>query len=106
MTPPSHAAPIIAPRTDGPRSGILVLRNACAQYFEENDGPATVALVGLKYRSFQLNVQAPRGANRVVFIPGEFDGTPEPKKPRKYGRLSRMNRNAGSVYNPRELLAW
>lgn len=88
-----------------PRSGLLQLRNAVAVYFEEYDVGAAVAPVGLKYRSFTLNQSAPANANRVVFIPGVFDGNEKPK-PRDYGVLSRRVRNSSSVQNPRELLTW
>ena len=88
----------------GPRSGLLYLRNAVEKYFEDNDVPALVTKVGLKYRSFQRQ-SAPSNANRVVFIPGEFTGELAPKL-RRYGALSRATRNHASVVNPRELLAW
>lgn len=105
MSAPTHEAPVIAPRTEGPRSGILALRNAVAAYFADNAINAAVSPVGLKYRSFALNQSPSAGANRVVFIPGEFDGDPKIKA-RKYGALTREGRNAGSVVNPRELLSW
>jgi hypothetical protein len=47
----------------------------------------------------------PANANRVCFIPGEFDGDLK-LKPRDYGVLSRETRNATSVVNPRELIHW
>lgn len=86
------------------KSGLLAMRDAVDVYFKENAVPAEVTPVGLKYRSFTLNQSFPSNANRVVFIPGEFDGTE--LKPRKYGTLSRNNRNSASVQNPRELLTW
>ncbi len=101
-----NAAPVY-PTPDmlgAPRSGILRLRNDVAAYFEANDVNASVPPVGLKYRSFVLN-QGPGNANRVVFIPGEFDGSLAPK-PRRYGSLSRGTRNHASAINPRELLSW
>jgi len=102
---PSHYAPAYpADESPLPRSGVLVLRNAVADYFSDRNVPALVAEVGLKYRSFLLN-QAPDCANRVVFIPGEFTGENAPK-PRPYGKLSRETMNSASVVNPRELLAW
>ncbi len=88
-----------------PKSGLLRLRNAVAAYFELFQVPAVVAPVGLKYRSFALNQAAPGGANRVVFIPGEFDGSNAPKA-RKYGEISRSSRNHASVDNPREIASW
>ena len=99
-----NAAPIFPEMQTGPRSGILLLRDATAEYFAEHSVPATVADVGLKYRSFALN-QGPGGGNRVVFIPGKFDGTLSPK-PRAYGTLDRKSRNHAQVGNPRELLNW
>lgn len=90
---------------DSPRSGLLHLRNATEAYFQANDVPATVALVGLKYRSFTMNQRSDSNANRVVFIPGVFDGNLAPK-PRAYGTLSRNTQNSSYVVNPREILAW
>lgn len=106
MTFPEHAAPAY-PAQDWaqPRSGIVYLRNSVADYFTANAVPAVVTPVGLKYRDFKLNQSFPSNANRVVFIPGEFDGT-SPPKARRGGSLSRNNFNAGSVINPRELLSW
>lgn len=99
-----NAAPVIAPRTDGPKSGILVMRNTCADFFTEWSIPAVVTPVGAKYRSFQT--QSPTlGGNRVTFIPGEFDPSSAPK-PRKYGKIDRASSNAASVRNPRELASW
>lgn len=98
-------APIVTKAPDrGPKSGILIMRNGVADYFAAKNVPATVGLVGLKYRSFVSN-QGPRGANRVVFIPGEFDGNPQPKV-RKYGAISRQGRNSGSAFNPPEIASW
>lgn len=95
----------LASQIGTPRSGLGVMRDAVYAYFEERSIPAVVAEVGLKYRSFIINQAALGGGNRVVFIPGEFDGSSEPK-PRAYGSLSRDTRNHSSVSNPRELLAW
>lgn len=102
-----HGAPVYptAAQIGTPRSGLLQLRNAVAIYFEEYSIPATVAPVGLKYRSFALNQSAPGNANRVCFIPGVFTGGEKPA-PRDYGTLSRTGRNHASVVNPRELLSW
>jgi hypothetical protein len=98
--------PVFPTRAEGvARSGLLYLRDSVAEYFTAFGVPAVVAPVGLHYRSFQLNVNAPGGGNRVVFIPGVFDGDAKPK-PRKYGALSRTTRNAGAVVNPRELASW
>lgn len=102
----NHSAPVYPIATDIPRSGLLALRDGVAAYFEERSINASVAPVGLKYRSFALNQANPSNANRVVFIPGEFEGGDSPLKPRKYGTLSRNNRNASQVVNPRELLSW
>ncbi len=87
-----------------PRSGLLQLRNAVAAYFEAYAVPAEVTPVGLKYRSFNLN-QSMGGANRVVIIPGKFDGNETPRA-RDYGALSRDSMNHASVVNPRELVSW
>lgn len=100
----SNAAPTYPLASRGPRSGLLYLRNRVADYFLSENLPATVAPVGLKYRDFTLNQSTITLANRVVFIPGEFDGTT--LKPRAYGTLSRETRNTASVVNPRELLHW
>lgn len=99
------AAPVFPPFSTDPKSGIIYLRDAVAKFFSDNSIPATVPPVGLKYRSFTLNQTVPGNANRVVFIPGEFDGT-LPLQVRPYGTLSRETRNATSVRNPRELVAW
>jgi hypothetical protein len=99
-----NAAPVF-PLADGPpRSGIVHLRNLVARYFQDFAVPATVAPVGLKYRSFTLNQQQPGNANRVVFIPGTFDG--DVKAKRNYGTLSREARNSSYVNNPREIASW
>jgi hypothetical protein len=102
---PQNGAPVYPPLSTSSRSGLVYLRDSVAAYFETNSIPATVALVGLKYRSFTLNQNQPTNANRVVFIPGEFDGG-NALKPRAYGELTRKTRNATSVVNPRELLHW
>jgi hypothetical protein len=102
-----NAAPVF-PTIDQfgtPKSGIGFLRNAVKQYFSDFSIPAQVAPVGLKYRTFQLNQNQSTNANRIVFIPGEFDGSLAPK-PRAYGTLNRATRNSASVVNPRELLSW
>jgi hypothetical protein len=98
-----NAAPIFPAPSHQPKSGIVHLRNEVARYFVDNSVPAEVTPVGLKYRTFTSN-QSPFGANRVVFIPGIFDG--EGVKSRAYGSLSRDIENATSVVNPRELLLW
>jgi hypothetical protein len=103
---PSHASPVY-PKVQTPesnRSGLLYLRDQVAAYFQDQNIPAQVAAVGLKYRSFALN-QSTGGGNRIVFIPGEFDGESQLKS-RPYGTLSRNLRNSASVVNPRELLNW
>lgn len=93
------------PITNGPpRSGIVYLRNQVADYFQSYSVPATVAPVGLKYRSFTINQSAPGNGNRVVFIPGVFDG--DVKAKRAYGSLSRETRNSSFVVNPREIASW
>lgn len=102
MTTAAPAMPTTDPRA--PRSGLVYLRDCVDAYFKAAGVAATVAPVGLKYRFFTLN-QSPANANRVVFIPGEFDGTPD-LRPRKYGTLSRGTDNSASVQNPRELLHW
>lgn len=99
---PSYADP---ERIDTPRSGLLRLRNGVAAYFDQNQVPAIVANVGLKYRAFILNQNLQTNAGRVVFIPGDFDGDASPR-PRRFGSITRHNNNAGSVYNPRELACW
>lgn len=101
-----NAAPPIANAVPGSRrSGLLYLRDGVAAYFEAFGVNASVANVGLKYRSFSLNQSQPSNANRIVFIPGVFDGKPE-LQPRKYGSISRATRNTGSVVNPREIAEW
>lgn len=108
MTQPVNGAPVypLPSQTVTPRSGLLQLRNGVAQYFQDYSIQAVVTPVGLKYRTFALNQANPANANRIVFIPGEFEGGDLTPKPRPYGTLSRKNRNAGSVVNPRELLSW
>ncbi len=99
-----NEAPVYPPFQAGPRSGLLQLCAAVAQYFADYGVPATVADVGLKYRNFTLNQSAPGGADRVVFIPGKYSGG-EPAS-REYGELNRETRNHASVGNPREILNW
>jgi hypothetical protein len=102
----SNAAPAYPLTLVGaPRSGLVYLRDQVADYFVCNAVPASVAAVGLKYREFKLNQSMPANANRVVFIHGEFDGTPQ-TKPRKYGSISRATDNSASVGNPREVAHW
>lgn len=102
---PLHSAPPYPenPIAEGPRSGLLHLRNSVAEYFALYKVPAEVPPVGLKYRSFNSQ-NAPSG-NRVCFIPGDFDGTAVPRA-RAYGSISRVNFNSVSVVNPRELARW
>ncbi len=104
---PNHAAPVYPHDSDigTPRSGLLQLRNAVAAYFESYAVPVEVPPVGLRYRSFNLNQSFPANANRVVFIPGKFDGNETPRA-RDYGVLSRESMNHAQVINPRELVAW
>ncbi len=108
MSGPTHQAPV-SPITPVPlgvaQTGLQFLRDQVAKYFLDESIPAVVAKVGLKYRSFQLNVSPDATANRICFIPGDFDGT-NSTKARKYGELSRETRNATSVVNPRELAQW
>jgi hypothetical protein len=85
----------------GNRDAIVALRDATAAYFVANDVPAVVARVGLKYRTFQVN-QGPGGGSRVVFIPGEFDGSLDPK-PMKLSELAMPRKNVTDTGNPREL---
>jgi hypothetical protein len=99
-----NAAPVFPILRDVPRSGLVYLRDRVADYFGCNAIPATVAPVGLKYRFFVLNA-SPGGANRIVFIPGEFDGEGTPKS-RKYGSINRETRNSASVVNPPEIANW
>jgi hypothetical protein len=102
-----NAAPVTPnfPVTPQSTSGLQFLRDQVDAYFKSEEIPAVVAKVGLKYRSFQINTTTPGGANRVVFIPGVFDGSPSGKA-RPYGELSRKTRNASAVNNPRELAQW
>lgn len=103
-----NAAPVF-PITPYPpqsvRSGLVYLRNAVEKYFEAFAVEATVGLVGLKYRFFKLNQDRLTNANRVVFIPGEFDGD-DAVKPRRYGTINRATDNSASVVNPREIAHW
>jgi hypothetical protein len=102
-----NAAPfyplVQAPRSA--RSGLVYLRDQTAQYFLDYNINAVVPPVGLKYRSFTLNQATPANSNRVVFIPGEFDGE-NILKSRNYGVISRDIRNSASVVNPSEIAAW
>lgn len=102
-----NAAPVTPnfPPTPQSTSGLQFLRDQVAHYFADQEVHAHVAKVGLKYRSFQINTATPGGANRVVFIPGVFDGSNN-LRARQYGTLSRSTRNASSVNNPRELAQW
>lgn len=104
----THAAPPYPVNTIPPpraKSGLVALRDHIASYFANYAVPVTVAPVGLKYRSFNLNQTFPGNANRIVVIPGEFDGNLSPA-PRKGGAMSRGQRQATSVINPRELALW
>jgi len=105
MTQPTYAAPSVPTPDPPPRSGLVYLREQVANYFNQNGIAATVAPVGLKYRSFQINQTFPGGANRIVFIPGEFDGE-NLLKSRPFGTLNRQIRQSAEVINPRELLCW
>lgn len=87
------------------KSGLLFLRDEVEKYFQSRSIPIEVARVGAKFRSFKSN-QSPFGANRVVFIPGDYDAASGQTKARPYGTLSRATRNASSVVNPRELVSW
>jgi hypothetical protein len=100
MTTPS----LIPFKQPARKSGLLFLRDEVARFFEEQAIPATVGLVGAKYRSFTANQSEPRGAGRVVFIPGAFDPD-NPNKRRDYGRFTGPRQHE-SVWNPRELWCW
>lgn len=99
-----NAAPVYPLANGPPRSGIVYLRNMVEGYFNDFNVPAVVTPVGLKYRSFTLNQSNPANANRVVFIPGVFEG--DVKAKRSYGEISRETRNSSYVNNPREIASW
>jgi hypothetical protein len=102
----TNAAPVIALDSGRKsRSGLVYLRDTVATYFQLNEIAATVAKVGKKYRFVKLNADRDTSANRLVFIPGEFDGEDKPK-PRAYGSLSRATDNSASVVNPPEIMHW
>lgn len=69
------------------KSGLLFMRDEVARFFQEQNIPAVVVPVGVKYRSFTSNQSEPRGAGRVCFIPGTFDPD-SPQKRRDYGRFT------------------
>lgn len=84
-----------------PRSGLIALADGVRRYFEAN-GVAAVVAVGLKQRFFQIN-QGPGGASRIVFIPGDFDGT-EGSRPLDEGEIGDPMGHTST--NPRELAQW
>lgn len=98
----SNAAPVYPIKQEPTRSAITYVRDSVEQYLE---GIAVVAKVGLKYRSFTLNQDPTLGANRIVFIPGVFDGDTEVKV-RDFGGISRATQNTTSVVNPAEIGVW
>jgi hypothetical protein len=62
--------------------------------------------VGWTRRSRQDN-QGPGGANRVVFIPGEFDASPSPPKVLRYGELDLEGEQNQVTLAPRlRTIAW
>jgi hypothetical protein len=97
-----NAAPPYPIKQEPTRSAITYIRDSVAAYL---DGIAVVAKVGLKYRSFTLNQDPLVGANRVVFIPGVFEGDTEVKV-RDFGGISRATQNTSSVVNPAEIGMW
>lgn len=84
------------------QSGLVVLADAVRVYFDANGVRATVAPVGLRYRSFSMN-QGPGGGSRIVFIPGDFSGDAA-LKPIDEGELGDPLKRLGD--NPRELVEW
>jgi hypothetical protein len=80
--------------------GIVALSNAVAATFTANTyeiaGVPVQVGIGLKARSLW-------SVPRVVFIPGEFDGT-LPPKPLKEGTLKSPEQSKS--FNPRELVSW
>jgi hypothetical protein len=75
------------------KNGLLALRDGVAAYFLAQGVPATVGQVGIKYRYFQVN-EGPGGAMRVVFMPGEYDGSDAPRT-RRGGTLSPPRKASG-----------
>lgn len=86
------------------RSGLIALSDGVRAYFAQNEVPAEVTKVGLKYRTFRVN-QGPGGGSRVCIIPGEFDGDLAPK-PARFGKLKKPRHNATEDGNPRALAWW
>lgn len=83
------------------RSGLVTLAQAAQIYFDQNGVPVQVA-VGFGAR-WKLWNQGPDGANRLVFIPGDYNGDPA-EKPLDEGRLYNPLKLASD--NPRELVEW
>ncbi len=98
----NHATPPFPPFSTEKRAGLVYLRDRVADYFSDVGLPVTVAPVGLKYRAFTLNQDPALGGNRIVFIPGKFEGDVVPKL-RDYGAISRQTSNSAFVRNPQEI---
>lgn len=78
------------------RDGLITLADSVRNYFKVLNISAQVLPVGLKYRSLWAS-------SRVVFVPGEFDGT-DTTKPLREGRLTAPQHMKSD--NPRELVTW
>jgi hypothetical protein len=87
------------------RSGLLALKRGVAEYFEAQSVSASVR-VGWTARNRQDNA-GPGGANRVVFIPGEFDPTSGAPKVLRAGKIDRDGEQNFVDLDPRlRVLAW
>lgn len=87
------------------RAGLPALVRGVRAYFAAYGVTANVVL-GWNARNSQIN-QGPGGANRVCFIPGEFDGSTGAPKVAKAGTMDRNAAQNFVSHNPRmRALAW
>jgi hypothetical protein len=78
------------------RSGLVALADSVRSQFAAQGVTAEVSPVGLAYRSLWAK-------SRVVFIPGEFDGSETPKALNE-GRFTPPEHTKSD--NPREIVTW
>jgi hypothetical protein len=90
-----------SPFNKGTRSGLKALSAGVASYFSQNNVQAVVGKIGWRSR-FRVDNQGPGGGSRVIFIPGEYDGSTD-FKPMKGGELTKPRH---SHVEARELVWW
>jgi hypothetical protein len=84
--------------------GIKALADGVRAQFLANSSPVIVPPVGWDQRNQQQNYSAVPGGGRVIFMPGQYDGSAGAPKPIDGGEFSRDLKFQS--LNPRENVGW